>query len=328
MDKTTYQGESRESEKYSRQELVIGEEGQTKLRESSVAIIGVGALGSVVAELLCRAGIGRLVLIDRDVVEESNLQRQILYCEKDVGRSKVAAAKDRLCEINSEVEVSGKGVHLSAKNINLLDGVEVVLDCTDNMKTRLLLNDYCHREHKKWIYGAAIGTKGYVMAMVENGPCLRCFLEESNLETCASAGVLSMITSAIGSMQASMALRMIVKGKVKTQLYYFDVWGMIFRELGVSRKEGCRTCERKYDYLEVKEESKVVRFCSTERYEISGRVKGFTDVAMRLSKIGEVVYDGDTLRFENILLFVDGRALIKANSEEEALASYSKYIGD
>ena len=161
-------------ERYSRQRALaeIGA-GQEKIEHSVVAVVGVGALGSVAADLLTRAGVGTLILVDRDVVEESNLPRQSLYEEKDVGRSKVVAAKEKLLKVNGETDIKIHALHLNAVNIDLLGKAVIILDCTDNLQTRFLLNDFCKKEKISLIYGAAVKTTGYAMPILPTGPCLR-----------------------------------------------------------------------------------------------------------------------------------------------------------
>src|SRR3989338_1922815 len=177
----------------SRQELVWGKNGQRRIMNSTVAVVGMGALGSVSAQLLVRAGIGRMILIDRDVVEESNLQRQLLYTSLDIGKSKVVAAREKLLEINPALKIETYAVHVDATQVCILEKAEIIVDGTDNMITRLILNDYAQKSKKTLIYGSAIKTSGYAMVVVPNGPCLRCFLQEADLETCDVAGVINTI---------------------------------------------------------------------------------------------------------------------------------------
>ena len=150
------------NDRYSRQTALseIGEKGQQLLAQKKVVIVGVGALGSVAAELLIRAGLGKLLLIDRDIVEESNLPRQFLYCEDDIGKSKALAAQERLQKINKNCQIQAEAAHLNKKNLSLLADADLILDGTDNLSTRFLLNDYCKKEKKLWIYAAAIKTSG------------------------------------------------------------------------------------------------------------------------------------------------------------------------
>lgn len=317
-------------ERYSRQTCLaeIGKEGQDKIEQSVVAVVGLGAVGTVAAELLTRAGIGKLILVDRDIVEESNLQRQTLYEEKDVGRSKVVAAKERLEKINSKVHLEIHAIHLNAENIDLLKGANLILDCSDNLQTRFLINDYCKKENKTWIYGAAIKTSGYVMPILPEGPCLRCFLQEASLETCETAGVLNTITNSIAALQVTLALQILLGKEVEPCLLHYTIWNQELKKIKVQKNKDCPTCNGKYDYLEQKEETRMVKFCSSGRYQIKGKKVDLQEMKNRWEKRGKVIDDAVLLTFRNIILFEDGRALIKADSEREALAAYSKWVGN
>lgn len=317
-------------ERYARQTILaeIGAAGQEKIENSVVAIVGLGALGTVAAELLVRAGIGTLILIDRDVVEESNLQRQTLYEEKDIGRSKVVAAKEKLERINSKANLEVQAVHLNADNISILVGANLILDCTDNLQTRLVINDFCRKENKRWIYGAAIKTSGYVLPILPSGPCLRCFLQEANLETCETAGVLNTITSSIAALQVTLALPILLEKEIEPFLYHYNIWNPELKKIKINKNKDCPPCKGEYEYLEKKEESRMVKFCSSGRYQIDGKKINLPEMKKRWEKIDKVIDDVIMLSFRNILLFEDGRALIKASSEEEALSTYSKWVGD
>lgn len=318
------------NERYSRQIILeeIGVAGQEKIKESVVAIVGLGAVGTVAADLLARAGIGKLILIDRDVIEESNLQRQTLYEEKDMGRSKVVAAKEKLERIDSTLKIGIHAIHLNAGKVKVLADANLVLDCTDNLQTRFLLNDFCRKEKIPWIYGAAIKTSGYVMPILPTGACLRCFLQEANLETCETAGVLNTITSSIAALQVTMALQMLAGKRGEPQLHHFNIWNQELRNIKIHKNKECPTCSGKYQYLEPKEETRLVKFCSSGRYQINGKKIDFQKIKKRWEKSDEVIDDTVVLTFKNILLFEDGRALIKAKSEEEALSVYSKWVGN
>ncbi|MDO8655806.1 MAG: ThiF family adenylyltransferase [Nanoarchaeota archaeon] len=317
-------------ERYLRQTILseIGEEGQHKIEQVAVAIVGIGALGTVAAELLTRAGAGKLILIDRDVIEESNLQRQTLYEEKDVGRSKVVVAKERLQKINSKLEMEIHAIHLNAGNIEILRNANLILDCTDNLQTRFLINDFCRKEKIPWIYGAAIKTAGYAMSILPSGPCLRCFLQEASLETCETAGVLNTITTSIAALQVTLALQIVVGKEVEQDLHHLNIWNFELKRIKVLKNKDCPACKEKYEYLEKKEETRLVKFCSSGRYQINGKKIDLSDIKRRWEKIDRVVDDKVLLSFKNILLFEDGRALIKASSEEEALSVYSKWVGN
>lgn len=316
------------NERYSRQALLFGEEGQKKIEQAVVAIVGLGALGTVAADLLIRAGVGTLLLIDREVVEESNLQRQTLYEEKDVGRSKAVAAKEKLVKINSNAHIEIRAIHLNSTNIGLLEKAHLVLDCTDNLQTRFVINDYCRKERIPWVYGAAIKTAGYVMPILPSEPCLRCFLQEANLETCETAGVLSTITSSIAALQVTIALQILLGKEVEPTLYYYNVSNPELKKIKIQKSETCPACNGKYEYLDRKEEARLVKFCSSGRYQINGKKVNLQEMKERWQKAGEVFDEVVMLSFRNILLFEDGRALIKAGSEEEALSAYSRWVGN
>lgn len=320
------------NERYSRQILLseIGLTGQEILQQKRIAIVGMGALGTAAAELLARAGIGNLCLIDQDVIELCNLHRQILFEEKDVGKNKAIIAKEKLIKINSEIKITATPVRLTLENLSLLKEFDLVLDCTDNLQTRFLLNDYCKKEKLLWIYAAAIKTSGYAMPIFPEGPCLRCFLTETNLETCAAVGVLNMITCSIAALQATLALKILLKKEIKPYLYYYDVWNQEFKKIKVNKKENCTTCLGKYPSLtsEKNRTVKSIRFCSAGKYQLFGPKPSFKKIKEKWEKFDQVIDDGVTLQFKKIMLFKDGRALIKAQTEEEAQAIYSRWIGN
>ena len=316
------------NDRYSRQRLLVGKEGQEKIQEAVIAIVGMGALGTVVAELLVRAGVGNLILIDRDIVEESNLQRQTLYEEKDVGRSKAVAAKERLIKINSKAKVEIHAIHLNSVSIPVLERAQLVLDCADNLQTRFLINDFCRKNGVPWIYGAAIKTAGYVMPILPFGPCLRCFLQEASLETCETMGVINTITTSIAALQTAFALQMIAGKEMEHFLYHYDILPPKLKRIKINRNKECPACQERYEYLEKKEETRFVKFCSSGRYQIQGKKVNLQEMKSRWEKCGGAIDEGVTLSFNDILLFEDGRALIKAGSEEEALSVYSKWIGN
>ena len=205
--------------RYIRQQIFreIGKKGQEKLGKSTVAVVGIGALGSNSAELLARAGIGSLILIDRDVVELSNLQRQRLFDENDVGKPKALAAKEHLAKINSEIKIEFLIDDLNFENIGKIFNrkPDLILDCTDNLETRFLINDFSVKNEIPFIYSSAVGSKGYVFDIIPGKtPCLRCFLKEAaQLDTCETAGVLNAITSLISTMQASEAIKILLNKK-------------------------------------------------------------------------------------------------------------------
>jgi len=342
--------------RYSRQELFkeIGKKGQQKLGKSSVAIVGLGALGSVSAELLVRAGIGRLILIDRDIVELSNLQRQSLYDEKGIGKPKASAAKEKLSKINSEVKTEIYPDDLNYKNINEMipinnkhnnekynktiknnNNIDIILDCTDNLETRFLINDFSVKNNFPFIYSSAVGSKGYIFNIIPNKTaCLRCFLKEAaQLDTCETAGVLNSITHLIASIQASEAIKIILKNNIENDLLYFDVWKNELVRIKVNKNKNCECCiKNNFEYLIGKRSSKTIKMCGNGLFQIKAKSidkKQFNYLKNKLKKIGKVIELDYCLNFNNVMtIFHDGRALIKAKDEKEAKSLYSKFVGN
>ena len=239
--------------RYHRQELyeAIGKEGQRKIRNTTVAIVGIGALGSVSSELLCRSGIGKLILIDRDFVDLTNLQRQVLYEESDIGRPKAMAAEEHLKRINSEIKIESHVIDLNFRNIeNILKEADIIIDGTDNLETRFLINEYSLKYKKPWIHGSAIQDRGFVVSFSGNCPCFQCIIKEAGtLGTCDTLGVMNSITSLIGSMQASECIKMIL-GRNKTSLIHVKLMNNKFDIMAIKKNPKCPACNGCYDYLE------------------------------------------------------------------------------
>ena len=317
------------TEKYSRQILLneIGTEGQQQLAQKTIAIVGIGALGTVTAELSARAGIGNLILIDRDYIEESNLQRQSLFTEHDIGKSKVQTAKEKLQQMNAQMSIHAEAISLNQTNINLLKNADLILDCTDNLQTRFLINDFAKKNNLPWIYAAAIKTEGYVLPILPSSPCLRCFLQETIAETCDTVGVLNTITHTIASLQFTIALQILLQKPIKQYLIYINIWTQELKKIKIKQKTSCPSCHNIFPALE-KKEQKMIRFCSAGKFQIQGPKPDFQKLKQQWQKIDKVIDDTITLRFKNITLFKDGHTLIQAKTEEEAQATYSKYIGN
>lgn len=335
-------------DRYSRQRILysIGESGQKKLAEARVAVVGLGALGSASSECLARAGVGDLVLIDRDVLELTNLQRQILYDEKDVaeGLPKAVAAKRRLGAINSTIRITSFAEHLHAGNVRrLLDGVTLVLDGTDNVETRYLLNDYAVSSHLPWVYGGAIGTSGTgLFVLPGSGPCLRCIYEDPpdsrRLGTCDTVGVLGAAPLIVGAWQASMAIRYLVSGPdpLLMRLFVMDLWQHGFLQPEVKRREDCPACGKGgFPYLSARKKTIAVSLCGRDAFQVTPpeeKKLRLEEISARLGALGDaqlrphylVFFDGRAQMY----IFENGGAQVKgAASEEEALSLYSRYVG-
>ena len=327
--------------RYIRQEILkeIGKSGQEKIKRSAAAIVGLGALGSASAELLARAGIGCLSLIDRDIVELSNLQRQSLFEESDIGKPKAFAAQKHLKKINSSIKIDFFIDDLNHKNINGIfskrKNPDIILDCTDNLETRFLLNDFCIKNKISFIYSAAIGCKGYVFNIMPGvTACLRCFLKESSqLDTCETTGVLNSITHLVSSIQASEALKlMIKKSNFETKLLFFDIWKNELEKIRINKDDNCICCAKNnFEYLSGKKANKIARLCGDGMYQIKANPIGkeqFNELKAKLKKIGKLADFFYCINFDGkITIFKDGRALVKAKDEKQAKAVYSKVVG-
>src|SRR5215471_1762712 len=247
-------------ERYSRQVRFagIGEEGQRRLMESRLTLVGCGALGTVLANSLVRAGIGRLRLIDRDFIETNNLQRQILFDEDDVAANlpKAEAAARKLRRINSTVEIEPVVVDVDRTNILELAGdADLILDGSDNFEVRYVINDAAVKLNKPWVYGGCIGSHGQSMTILPGQtPCLRCVFEAApapgEAGTCETAGVLAPVVNIIASFQATEAFKILTgrKAQINRELIYIDVWDNILRRIKIAPllgKVDCPCCQRK-----------------------------------------------------------------------------------
>jgi len=336
-------------ERYSRQTLFppIGEAGQKKLLNSFVVIVGTGALGTVLANNMVRAGIGRVRIIDRDFIEASNLQRQILFDEDDVkeGLPKAVAAERKLRKINSDIVIEGIVKDVNFSNIEeLIEGANLVLDGSDNLEIRYLVNDACHKLGIPWIYGACVGSSGMTFNILPGkGPCLRCVLGDpvggGMIHTCDTIGVISPIVNIIASIQSAEALKYLVGDpKLSSDMVFVDVWNNAYERVNLegARRPHCLTCGRgNYEFLEAKTGTRTVFLCGRNAYQVMPFLEkkiDFTEVAARLEKLGRVEYNRFLLKFitgdYEIVLFNDGRAIIKgAQDEGIAKGLYAKYIG-
>jgi len=339
-------------EKYSRQILFagVGESGQERLLASSAVLVGCGALGTVAANLLVRAGLGRLRVIDRDFVEASNLQRQSLFEEADARESlpKAVAAERRLRAINSGVQVEGVVADLTPTNAReLVASYPLILDGTDNFETRLLLNDAAISLGVPWIYAAAVGSYGVTLTIRPGETvCLACLLEGDEKSgaalgaeaTCDTAGVLNSAVSVIASIQATEALK-ILAGKPEAlhgRLISCDVWAGRFQSVRAERNPRCRACvRREFDYLEGEAQPHIT-MCGRDSVQIHERSRKFDlgDLGRRLatSPSADVRNNRFLLRFRvppyEMTVFADGRAIVKGTTDPAVARSlYARYLG-
>jgi len=345
--------EPEQYERYSRQILFapLGEEGQKRLLESRAVVIGCGALGTVLAGLLVRAGVGRLRIVDRDFVELSNLQRQTLFEESDAREAlpKAVAAERRLRAMNGGVAVEGVVADLTPENISeLLEGFPLILDGTDNFETRMLANDFAVSAGVPWIYAAAVGSYG-VTFTVRPGEtaCLACLLGSSAdgnaaagipaEATCDTAGVLNTAAGVVGALEAAEAVKLL-SGHTEAlsgKLISCDVWKGQFQSIRVTREPNCRACGRRdFRWLEGEAQPQVT-MCGRDSVQIHERRRklDLEELARKIGAVaGGVRTNGFLLRFAvppcEVTVFPDGRAVFKGTKDPAVARSlYARYIG-
>jgi molybdopterin/thiamine biosynthesis adenylyltransferase len=334
-------------QKYSRQMLFqpFGREGQERLVGSSAVLVGCGAIGAAAANLLVRAGIGRLRILDRDFVEPSNLQRQTLFDEADARDAlpKAVAAERKLRCINSEVQVEGIIADLSPHNaVELLSGFSLILDGTDNFETRFLINDFAVKSDTPWIYAAAVASYGITMTILPGKTaCLACLLESSGVagleETCDTVGVLGAIVNLIASLEVAEATKLLAgrASALHGRLLSCDVWSGRFQSLQPQRNPRCRVCVHR-EFLHLTGEAQPhVTMCGRDSVQIHERSRSLDLKALqdRLApSISDVRQNGFLLRFlippYEMTVFSDGRAILKGTKDPAVARSlYAKYIG-
>lgn len=335
-------------ERYSRQILFrgIGAEGQRKLAAGRAAIVGCGAIGSALATLLARAGVGMLRIIDRDYVEPSNLQRQSLFDERDAAESlpKAIAAARKIAAFNSDIVVEPKVEDLTPGNIEaLLEGVSLILDGTDNFETRYLLNDYAVDRSLSWIYSAAVGSYAVTMNIVPGETaCLACLFPDSPrgmVETCETSGILNSAVNLVASIAVTEALKFLVgvsgAEHLRHTLLSFDVWSNEHAEIAAAKpRAGCRACGAR-DFVHLAGEGRPhLTLCGRNSVQIHERQRpiDFAEMDRRLQPHGVVRHNDFVLKFwrepYEMTLFPDGRAIIKGTTDTAIARSlYARFVG-
>ncbi|CAN5350081.1 molybdopterin-synthase adenylyltransferase MoeB [soil metagenome] len=336
------------NERYSRQILFnqIGKNGQEKLLNSRVLLVGCGALGASHAEILGRAGVGFLRIVDRDFVEFTNLQRQTLYSESDAKERlpKAVAANNRLTEINSEIEIDAIVADVNHSNIeSFVKDVDLILDGTDNFQIRYLINDTCVKLKKTWIYGAAVSSYGTTMTIFPNEtPCLRCIFEEmpdaGSSPTCDTAGVIQPIISSISAIQTTEALKILTGNfdVLHKSLIQIDVWQNDWRKIKLGKpNKDCETCaKRNFEFLDAESAEFSAVLCGRNAVQIAPRATqiNLENLAEKLKSHGEIKLNEYLLRLTiedyELTVFRDGRAIIRGTDDISVARSvYAKYIG-
>jgi molybdopterin/thiamine biosynthesis adenylyltransferase len=334
--------------RYSRQELFspIGPGGQAKIRAARVLVVGCGALGSALAETLTRAGVGRLTVVDRDLVEPSNLQRQSLFDEDDAAqaRPKAVAAEARLRRINSDVDVTGLVADVDATlAAGLVRDADLVLDGSDNFETRYVLNDVCLREGVPWVYGACVAAHGAVLVVrPRETACLRCVVGEKPApgsgETCDTVGVVAPVVQAVAAVQGAEALKLLT-GDTATLLpglVTMDLWAGTFDVTDLAgRRPWCPSCvEGRYDYAAASASGPGASvLCGRGAVQLpAGEAVDLRMLAARLRPAGEVKENEHLVRFRSpdaeIVVFADGRAIVKGVADAAGARSvFARYVG-
>lgn len=335
--------------RYSRQILFdgIGSEGQERICSSRVVMVGCGALGAVQASLLVRAGVGTLRIIDRDFVDESNLQRQILFDEEDVRAvlPKAVAAEKKLRTVNSLVQVEGIVEDVNPASIDrLLNGFDLIIDATDNFDVRYLINDYSIKNRIPWIYGACVGSHGLMFPIIPGeSPCLRCVFEQKPpagaTQSCDTAGVIGPIVVAIAGMQVAEALKLLsgARDRVSRKIVSIDLWDNHFQSINLPPiNPDCLCCGRhEFPFLDGLLGAEATTLCGRNSVQIQGPKKVSIDLetlAKRLRPLGQIEQNRFLLRASidgyQLTVFSDGRAIINGTYDLGVAKSlYARYIG-
>jgi adenylyltransferase/sulfurtransferase len=338
-------------DRYSRQVRFasLGPAGQARLAGARVAIVGCGALGSVVAMTLVRAGVGFVRIIDRDVPELSNLPRQVLFDEADVaaGVPKAAAAAAHLQRINSAATIEPVVADLTPMNAEaILRGVDVVVDGTDNFEARFIVNEYCCRHGIPWVYGGAIGAEGRVLTVLPGTTaCLRCLIPEPPapgvMPTCDTAGVIGPAAIVVGAVEAAEAIKLIVgvTEGMGNRLLVCELWEGVWRTIDLSAlgEQGCATCRTgDFPWLEGRMGAQAAAICGRDAVQVAAARSGGVDLAAlatRLEAFGAVTANPWLVRADvepgiQLSVFADGRAIVAGTRDEsKARAIIARYVG-
>jgi molybdopterin/thiamine biosynthesis adenylyltransferase len=334
------------ADRYSRQILFqpIGEEGQQRLAKARIAVVGCGATGSALLSLLARAGVGYLRIIDRDYVEPSNLQRQVLFDEADAAESlpKAIAAARKIAAFNSEIAVEPHANDLTPENIEeLLGEIEIILDGTDNFETRYLINDFAVSKGLPWIYAAGVASYAVTMTILPGETaCLACIFPDSPrgiVETCDTSGILNSAVNFVASIAATEALKLAVGAcdQLRRTLLSYDVWTNDYASVRADKpRPGCRACQQR-DFVHLAGEGRAhISLCGRNSVQIHERQRpiDFVEITRRLSPHGPVRHNEFILKFwrdpYELTLFPDGRAIIKGTTDTAIARSlYARYVG-
>ena len=336
--------------RYSRQILFppIGKEGQAKLNNKHILVIGLGTLGAQSSEMFARAGVGRLTIVDRDYVEWSNLQRQPLYTEDDAKQQipKAIAAKKRLEKINSEIDIISHIVDVTPEEIEwLVKDVDIIIDATDNFDIRMMINDISQKKQIPWIFGSCVGSYGMSLTIIpRKTSCLHCLIEKIPIggQTCDTAGIIMPAASRVVTHQVTEALKILTNNdeELLGKLLSFDLWSNEEVKMNVSalKKSICPSCspQATYPFLQMEQQTKSAVLCGRESVQIRPAQKqdrNLTDLAEQLKKTsGKVEQNPYLLSYtvdkHRLVIFKDGRAIVHGTKDiEKARTLYYRYFG-
>jgi adenylyltransferase/sulfurtransferase len=321
----------------------IGTTGQKRLADATAVVIGVGALGCTAAGNLARMGVGNIKVVDRDRIELNNLHRQILFDARDIDQPKAVVAAKRLKAINPDIKITPILKDVNFSNIELIiKDATVVVDGTDNMETRFLINDVCVKHDIPWVYGGAIGTYGMTFTIIPHKtPCFRCFMHNipaaGALPTCDTVGVLNAIPIIIGAIESVEALKIIIgNNELNRSLLMYDVWKHDFQSVQILKNNQCKCCvEHDFEFLHVKKRAIVTALCGRNTVQITPIQRGeisLRELYNKLQRLGDVKLTKFTVIFKlpnyELTIFKDGRAMIHGTADENLAKSlYAKYVG-
>jgi len=327
----------------------LGEQGQRRLASGSVLVCGCGALGSMLANILVRAGVGRVRIADRDFVDTTNLHRQVLFDEHDVAAAlpKAIAAAEKLCKINSQVEVEPVVADVNHANIwKLCEGIDTIVDGTDNFETRFLINDMAVKNDLPWVYGGCLGAEGQTMTILPHETaCLRCLMREcpppGSTPTCDTAGILGPVVGVIASIEAVEAIKILSGNRqaISRSLTVVELWDGRIRQVDLAslrEQVDCPACKHdRFPYLAGKEGSQTAVLCGRNAVQLThpGVTLSLDDLARQLEAVGRVTHNPFLLRLQvdqyELTIFPDGRTIIAGTDKvAEARTVYAKYVGN
>ncbi|MBS3128830.1 HesA/MoeB/ThiF family protein [Candidatus Woesearchaeota archaeon] len=309
-----------------RSEIILGKQ---NWKSKHIVVIGIGGTGCSVAQLLARYGI-TLTLMDRDIVEEHNLERQVLFNKSDVGKPKVMAAQEKLkefCDCSVFFEDVNEDTLPSIFDDKKNKKIDLIIDCTDNNETRLIINDFCKKKKIPWMYSGAVEQKGAFAFIQPQEACFQCFTEEKQGETCSEVGVLNSTVSAIASFVVQAAIEYLASGKYDKDLFFLNLKTKKITHAKINKNKDCRACKGFYDYLEGRKTKKIIKLCGNEKFAFQlGKDIDLKSMEKKLSgqKTKRSAY---ALQSDDFLIFSHGRIVVNAKTKEEAKKKFDEYVG-